>query len=225
MRNRLPYLTLLCALAGSASTVIPAVAAPAPAASPAAAKTGIARVISTGKETILVDHLQAESPTVVLFYRPTEAAEAELTTAIGRRATADGRVAFRTVQLSALDAPIAKQYEVESTPVALVYDRNKNLLGRGKTLDEIGSLVGRGLRTARIKWIDETDPKAAEIYRMFGGGKRPVPEIMKTMSLQPEWMGTIAELAQRAQFSDGYLNRRTKEMIASYVSSLNKCKY
>lgn len=227
MHHRLTYLPLLCLLSASAAVPAPAMAAPesAPAKEAAAARPEATQVISTGKETILVDHLQPEKPTVVLFFRPAVTFDAELAATLGQRVAGDDRVGLRLVRLPALDAPIAKQYEVDATPVAFVYDRNKNLLGRGKTPQEIGALVGGGLRTARIKWIDETDPKAAQIYRMFGGGRQPVPEIMKTMSLQPEWMEAIAGLAQRAQFSDSVLNRRTKEMIASYVSSLNKCKY
>lgn len=77
----------------------------------------------------------------------------------------------------------------------------------------------------RIKWIAQSDDKAAEVYKKMGGGKRPVPDIIKTMSLQPEWMDLVMQLAGKAQFSDTELKRRTKEMIATYVSSLNKCKY
>ena len=78
---------------------------------------------------------------------------------------------------------------------------------------------------ARLKWINEDDPTAAEVYRTFGGGKRPVPEIMKTMSLHPQLMEAISEIAGKYHFSDGFLPRRDHEIIASYVSALNKCKY
>ena len=57
------------------------------------------------------------------------------------------------------------------------------------------------------------------------GGRRPVPGILRTMSLQPEYMALISATAQKAHFTDGFLKRRTKEMIATYVSSLNHCKY
>lgn len=195
----------------------PAKAAPAKAADPA--------VISTGKEAILVDHLQPEQPTVVLFYQPARQEDLDLLELMQDRVKKDPRIALRLVALASTDLPIAKQYEVMATPVAFVYDRNKNLLGKGTRLDEVDPFMGKGLRTARIKWIDEDDPTAPEVYRMFGGGRRGVPEIMKTMSLQPGVMETIARLAGDYHFHDRYLPRRTKEMIASYVSSLNKCKY
>jgi hypothetical protein len=38
-------------------------------------------------------------------------------------------------------------------------------------------------------------------------------------------MDLINKLSRQAHFSDGYLDRRTKEMIATYVSAINKCKY
>jgi hypothetical protein len=79
---------------------------------------------------------------------------------------------------------------------------------------------------ARIKWVSETDPEAETVYRMMGGGKRPVAGIMKTMSLQPEWMEMVARLAGTAHFSTNTkLPRRTKEMIATYVSAINHCKF
>jgi hypothetical protein len=189
------------------------------------AKPGEPLIISEGKEAVLVDHLKAEGPTVVLFYQPANADEAELLTEVRKRIDADSRVALRLVKVAALDAPIARQYELEATPALFIYDRNKNLLGKAKTIGEAGPIVARALRTARIKWVDETDPTAPDVFKMFGGGRQPVPEIMKTMSLNPEMMETFAVLSRRFHFSDGFLPRRTKEMIASYVSALNKCKY
>lgn len=209
----------------------PAVRKPPPAAPAKAAPAKQAPaspdkelVISEGKEAILVDHLKAEGPTVVLFYRPANPDEADMAEALKRRSEADPRVALRFVRLASPDAPIARQYEIAATPQALVYDRNKNLVGRGASPEEIAPFVARALRTARIKWIDEGDPKAAEVYRQFGGGTRRVPEIMKTMSLRPEIMESINALS-RYHFSDGFLPRRTHEMIASYVSAVNRCKY
>jgi hypothetical protein len=191
--------------------------APAPAAEPP--------VISEGREAILVDHLKPEGPTVVLFYRPGNPDDVDLFEAVRNRSRQDNRVALRVVRLAGVDAPIARQYEVTAAPMAFVYDRNKNLIGRSGDLGRITELVARGLRTARIKWIDESDERAAEVYKMFGGGQGRVPEIIKTMSLEPELMEAIANVAQRFHFRDGYLPRRTKEMVASYVSALNKCKY
>lgn len=225
-------LAALVATPGAAAPAKPGKPAARPAAKPAApsaakpaAKPAVAPdVISEGKEAVLVDHLKAEGPTVVLFYRPDSEDERDLADTLRKRAEQDPRVALRVVRLPSVEAPIAKQYEIETTPAAFVYDRNKNLLGRAKTYMEIGELVAKGLRMARIKWIDEGDPKAAEAYRMFGGGRRPVPEIIKTMSLRPEIMEAIAELS-RFHFSDGFLDRRMHEVIASYVSALNRCKY
>jgi hypothetical protein len=219
-------LPLVCLIAASAN------AAPVrKPAKPAAAKpkaTSPIRIdpdlISEGKEAILVDHLKPEATTVVLFYRPADADERDLADILTKRAKEEPRLGLRFVRLTAVDTPIAKQYEVEATPAAFVYDRNKNLLGRARTYTEIGELAGKGIRVARLKWVDEGDPSAPEVYRRFGGGRGPVPEILKTMSLRPEIMEAIGELS-RYHFSDGFLNRRTHEMIASYVSALNRCKY
>ena len=51
-----------------------------------------------------------------------------------------------------------------------------------------------------------------------------VPEILKTMSLRPDFLTAIDE-ASRMHFTDGALTRAQHEMIASYVSALNRCRY
>ena len=53
---------------------------------------------------------------------------------------------------------------------------------------------------------------------------RVVPEILRTMSLRPDFLAAIDE-ASRLHFTDGALTRAQHEMIASYVSALNKCRY
>jgi Carboxymuconolactone decarboxylase family len=51
-----------------------------------------------------------------------------------------------------------------------------------------------------------------------------VPEILRTMSLRPDFLEAI-NAASTLHFSDGSLNRAEHEMIASYVSALNRCRY
>lgn len=81
---------------------------------------------------------------------------------------------------------------------------------------------------ARIRWIDEdaATGELAAIYdharEVFPGGM--VPDILKTMSLRPDFLGGIAK-ASNLHFSDGVLSRAQHEMIASYVSALNRCHY
>ncbi len=52
-----------------------------------------------------------------------------------------------------------------------------------------------------------------------------VPDIFKAMSLRPELMEKVLDLSERGHFSDGYLDRRTKERIATFVSALNGSPY
>ena len=49
-------------------------------------------------------------------------------------------------------------------------------------------------------------------------------DIMRTMSLRPDFMLAINE-ASRLHFRDGALTRAQHEMIAAYVSALNRCHY
>ena len=51
-----------------------------------------------------------------------------------------------------------------------------------------------------------------------------VPDILRTMSLRPDFLAAI-NAASSLHFSDGALTRAQHEMIASYVSALNRCRY
>ena len=51
-----------------------------------------------------------------------------------------------------------------------------------------------------------------------------VPDILRTMSLRPDFL-TAIDSASRLHFSDGTLTRAQHEMIASWVSALNRCHY
>jgi hypothetical protein len=80
----------------------------------------------------------------------------------------------------------------------------------------------------RIRWVEEEEAtgELAEIYdrarQDFPGAM--VPDILKTMSLRPDFLRGIVGAAQ-LHFSDGALSRAHHEMIASYVSALNRCHY
>jgi hypothetical protein len=84
----------------------------------------------------------------------------------------------------------------------------------------------------RISWIEETDARGrlAELFEESRSGsisgikREHVPDIIHTMSHRPDFMAAIVD-ASRVHFSDGALTRAQHEMIASYVSALNKCHY
>lgn len=81
---------------------------------------------------------------------------------------------------------------------------------------------------ARIKMVADADATGplAEIYARTKSQSRAgvVPEILRTMSLRPDFLAAIDE-ASRLHFTDGALSRAQHEMIAAYVSALNRCRY
>ena len=81
---------------------------------------------------------------------------------------------------------------------------------------------------ARIKWIDDDDAtgEIADVYREVRrtSTRGNVPDILRTMSLRPDFLRAIDD-ASRLHFTDGALSRAEHEMIASYVSALNRCHY
>ena len=152
-RSRHPYRGWL---AGSLLLTVPLLAPPAsaaprrtqpskparkaPAAKPQAAKPAPeapakeeAEIISRGEEAVLVDHALAEKTTLVLFYQPAVETDRQAVDFVHDRARQDARLRIRLVELKSFDQPIAKQYEITATPSGFVYDRNKNLVGKGAT--------------------------------------------------------------------------------------------
>jgi hypothetical protein len=81
---------------------------------------------------------------------------------------------------------------------------------------------------ARIKMVEESEAEG-ELARLYAESKAEslagvVPDILRTMSLRPDFLSAI-DAASRLHFTDGALNRAQHEMIASYVSALNRCRY
>lgn len=56
-------------------------------------------------------------------------------------------------------------------------------------------------------------------------GRPDVPGILKCFATHPPLLQQIIDLASSLLFTEGHLTRRTKEMIATYVSALNACPY
>ena len=78
----------------------------------------------------------------------------------------------------------------------------------------------------RIKWIEdsEAEGKVADVFKKIRKMYGQMPDIFRTMSLQPDFLEAIVN-ASKLHFSDAALNRAQHEMIASYVSVLNQCDY
>jgi hypothetical protein len=80
----------------------------------------------------------------------------------------------------------------------------------------------------RIKMVEESEATGplAGLYATTKARSiaRVVPEILRTMSLRPDFLQSINE-ASNLHFTDGALTRAQHEMIASYVSALNRCRY
>lgn len=81
----------------------------------------------------------------------------------------------------------------------------------------------------RIAWVDE-DQAGGELQEIYGElleqpGRSAVPQILKCFSARPDFLRQVIEFSDTLHFSDGHLTRIEKEMIATYVSALNRCPY
>ncbi|MBV9326207.1 MAG: hypothetical protein JO352_20790 [Chloroflexi bacterium] len=80
----------------------------------------------------------------------------------------------------------------------------------------------------RIKWVEDAaatgDVAAAFAQIRAKSESGGVADILRTMSLRPDFMLTI-DAASQLHFTDGALSRAQHELIASYVAALNRCHY
>jgi hypothetical protein len=198
-----------------AATVLPAGAAPAPV------------TLLPPDAPSLTRHLEPQRPTLFLFLRRGDRKQQDLLAALCREA--GEKAAVRVAYVRSGSEPLARRYQVTAFPTGIVYDRRGRVVARSGEMPVLAAAVQKAATVMRIDWAEEGDPRLDEVIRIRGGvrpeGKRVVPGIMRTMSLKPEYMEFVHKLAQKAHFADGFIDRRTKEMIATYVSALNKCKY
>ena len=83
---------------------------------------------------------------------------------------------------------------------------------------------------ARIKWVedDQATGETQAVYdhwRKANPGRETLPEILKCFSSNPTFLAQVMEMSYGLHFQDGQLPYRTKEMLATYVSALNQCRY
>jgi uncharacterized peroxidase-related enzyme len=81
----------------------------------------------------------------------------------------------------------------------------------------------------RIEWVEEDGApgEAGAVYAEYMGatGRNFVPDILKCFSQRPDFLRQVMAFSNTLHFSEGHLTRRLKEMIATYVSGLNRCPY
>jgi alkylhydroperoxidase family enzyme len=81
-----------------------------------------------------------------------------------------------------------------------------------------------------MAWIKTTPPEQAdgrlkEVYADIRRRMAMVPNIMQSLSLKPEVLAAISRAFLTGTFGGSNLTRVQEEMIATVVSSLNRCHY
>src|SRR5262245_32198733 len=86
-----------------------------------------------------------------------------------------------------------------------------------------------GARPTKIRIIEDHqatgDTAAAYDFWRAGSGRKQVPGIIKCFGARPDFLRQVIKFSNTIHFTEGHLSRRHKEMIASYVSYLNRCPY
>lgn len=81
----------------------------------------------------------------------------------------------------------------------------------------------------KIKQIQDAeatgDTAAAYDEWRAASGRTQMPGILKCFGQRPDFLRHVMKFSNTVHFSEGHLSRRYKEMIASYVSYLNRCPY
>ena len=82
---------------------------------------------------------------------------------------------------------------------------------------------------SKIKITEDADAtgQVAEVYEEWRlkSGRTLVPGILKCFGARPDFLRQVLAFSDTIHFSEGHLSRRHKEMIATYVSFLNRCPY
>lgn len=77
--------------------------------------------------------------------------------------------------------------------------------------------------------VDErtASPEVHALYQQFRDrfGRAEIPGIVQCFATHPALLRGMLEIAASLLFSDGYLMRRHKEMVATLISSQNQCPY
>jgi hypothetical protein len=81
----------------------------------------------------------------------------------------------------------------------------------------------------KIRLIEDADAtgETAKVYDEWRAksGRQSMPGILKCFSHRPDFLREVISFSDTVHFSEGHLDRRTKEAIASWVSWLNRCPY
>lgn len=79
----------------------------------------------------------------------------------------------------------------------------------------------------RIIEDHEASGETAKVYDEWRAqsGRTQMPGILKCFGSRPDFLREVMSFSNTVHFSEGHLSRRHKEMIASYVSYLNRCPY
>ena len=82
---------------------------------------------------------------------------------------------------------------------------------------------------AYINWVEESQAQG-EIKSVYENiykkdNRTNVADILKCFSTHPKLLQKIDEISDLVHFQDQYLDRKTKEMIATLTSGLNNCHY
>ena len=89
-----------------------------------------------------------------------------------------------------------------------------------------GPAAGRSTKIRIIEDAEATgDTAAAYDFWRARSGRTQVPGIIKCFGARPDFLRQVVDFSNKVHFAEGHLERRHKEMIASYVSYLNRCPY
>jgi hypothetical protein len=101
-----------------------------------------------------------------------------------------------------------------------------------KKISDASTVVGQHHakpQPTKIRITEDAEAKGetAEAYEYWrrNSGRKQVPGIIKCFGARPDFLKQVVDFSNKVHFSHGHLVRRHKEMIASYVSFLNRCPY
>jgi hypothetical protein len=169
----------------------------------------------------LAERIEPEKATAFVVGNADDGAFKQMLAGVKQAAKGRNNIAVRT-----LTPAEGSKVKIAESPIVVVVDRRGREVGRGTNPEVVVPLLKRAASVGRIDWAMDGEPSGEALKKAVGVPSADMlPSILRTMSLAPEAMMGIQEVAGKMHFSNGALPRRQKEMVAAYVSALNKCKY
>src|SRR5439155_19731933 len=151
-----------------------------------------------------------------------------------RRSAPSRRPPRRSVMSTGRASPRAVRAQRPRASATMGATRARILSAATRPGGELKPLVTRGrsgtgeLGMPRIAWVEDVDA-TGELARIFAAARTSLGgdlhSILRTLSFRPDFLAAFLEMYMAMIRSPGALSHAQRQMVATYVAALNRCRY